>query len=94
MSGSVGRRGALAESVLEIFDTFLDLLGALLGNTLVIARVVVVGAPADGRGVRRGSALLFRVVSMSKTFTGRIETVVNVATDGLACTVDSVEGAV
>lgn len=94
VSGSIGRRGALAESVFEIFDTLLDLLSALLGNTLVIARIVIVGAPADGRGVRRGSAVLLRVVGVSETFTGRVETVVDVATDGFACTVDGVEGAV
>ncbi len=49
----------------EIFDTLLDLLSALLGNTLGIARIVIVGALPMVEG-RRGSAVLLRVVGVSR----------------------------
>lgn len=71
----------------------LELGATVFGDVLVVGRVVVVAAPTKGGGIRSVCGRIGRV-GASETFACRVEAVVNVATDGLACTVDGFDGAV
>lgn len=93
MSGGRGRRrsGIGAESVLKLLNTVFEFVCALVGDTLVVGSVVVVVALAKRGRIFGGRSV---GIGMPETFACRVEAVVDVAADGLACTMDGVDGTV